>query len=256
MKKIIISIVTLFSSFAVFADEALIINTGSDSGGFKAVLSMVGEKLDHKFVQANNPIVAAQYFDEKNILTMWSTEWPADPKFPSVDINENTIVALQVYETILCSRKYNSLNEMNGDTVKIATWGDSPAVEKFLKSLGNSNNINFKIVPYGGSGSTTRGYLGKDADTIFTIQTRQSKVESDGNCFAFSSNGDLDFSFVDVMLSVNTDKENLYQWRNVVSQLMKTESWKTTFDGTETYICNGSCSSLVSRVNSVIELYQ
>ena len=187
MKKyIIISILTLFFTNVSYAGSTTMVNAGSDSGAFHQMLSMIGDDLNSDFVQANNPVIAGSHFDKKNVLTAWSTEWPGDSSLPSVIMDENTIVAVSAYETILCSRAYNSLSEMNG-TIKIATWGESPAVAKFLEDLGNANNVNFEIVPYDGSGATTRGYLGKDADTIFTIQTKQSKVEADGNCFAFSS---------------------------------------------------------------------
>jgi hypothetical protein len=257
MKKyIIISILTLFFTNVSYAGSATMVNTGSDTGGFHQVLTMVADNLgsDTDFIQANNPVVAGTYFDKKNVLTMWSTEWPGDNSLPSVVLDRNTIVAVQAYETILCSRTYNSLSEMNG-TVKIATWGESPAVSRFLENLGNENNVNFVIVPYDGSGATTRGYLGKDADTIFTIQTKQSKVEADGNCFAFSGEGDLDFAFVDVLVAVNPENGALEEFRNTVSELITTEEWQSAFAGTETYVLNdNNASALVNKVNAAITL--
>ena len=163
--------------------------------------------------------------------------------------DRHTVVAVQAYETIMCSRKYNSMEEMSGQTVKIATWGDSPVIKKFLDSLG----INFEIVPYGGSGDTVRGYLGKDADTIFTIQTKQDKVEADGKCIAFSANGDLDFAFVDVILSVNASNGALEEYRNVVKELSITEAWLSAVP--TTYVLdNENAESLVYKVNAAIEL--
>tara|TARA_Y100001951_G_scaffold74978_1_gene61944 strand:- start:161 stop:601 length:441 start_codon:yes stop_codon:yes gene_type:complete len=143
------------------------------------------------------------------------------------------------------------MDEMSGKTIKIATWGDSPVVKKFLDSLG----INFEIVPYGGSGDTVRGYLGKDADTIFTIQTKQSKVEADGNCFAFSAEGDLDFAFVDVIMGVNADHDMVKSWRKVVSELSMTEAWQSAFAGTATYVLDcDNAPALINKVNAAIEL--
>ncbi len=251
MKKYIISLVMLLWSHTAFAGQTNIINAGSDSGAFHQVLTMIGNKVDHKFVQAGNPIIASKHFEKSNVLTMWSTEWPGDESMPSVVMDKNTIVAVQAYETILCSRKYNSIEEMSGQTVKIATWGDSPVIKKFLDGLG----IDFVIVPYGGSGDTVRGYLGKDADTIFTIQTKQSKVEADGNCFAFSANGDLDFAFVDVLLAVNAENGAVEEFRNIVLELSNTEAWQTAFEGTATYVLNDdNKDSLINKVNAAIEL--
>ena len=111
MKNFIITMLfTLLFINTSYAGSATMVNAGSDSGGFHQVLTMVADKLgsDTQFVQANNPVVAGSYFDQSNVLTMWSTEWPGDSSLPSVEINENTIVAVQAYETILCSRTYNS----------------------------------------------------------------------------------------------------------------------------------------------------
>ena len=153
MKKYIIILLMLLWSHTALAGQTTIVNAGSDSGAYHQVLTMVGQKIDHNFIQANNPIVASKHFDKGNVLTMWSTEWPGDESMPSIEMDMHSIVAVQAYETILCSRKYNSMDEMSGKTIKIATWGDSPVVKKFLDSLG----INFEIVPYGGSVDTVRG---------------------------------------------------------------------------------------------------
>ena len=257
MKKYIITLVMLLMlPFTAFAkDITTIINAGSDSGAYKTVLIMIGDKIDHNFIQANNPIIASKYFNKKNIITMWSTEWPGDESMPSVIINENTIIAVQAYETILCSRTYTSVSEMSGLTIKIATWGDSPVVKRFLDNYGTANNITFEIIPYGGSGDTVRGYLGKDANTIFTIQTKQSKIEADSKCIAFSANGDLDFAFVDVILSINASNGALKEFRNVVSELSITEAWQTAFAGTATYVLDyDNAPALINKVNAAIEL--
>ena len=257
MKKYIITFLMILFTNTSFAGSTTIVNTGSDSGGFHQVLTMVSKKLDGNtnFIQANNPIVAGSHFTKNNVLTMWSTEWPGDKSLPSVVMDKNTIVAVQAYETILCSRTYNSLSDMSGKTIKIATWGESPAVTKFLNVLGKSNNINFKIVPYDGSGATTRGYLGKDADTIFTIQTKQSKVEADGNCFSFSSKGHLDFAFIDVLLAVNPENGVVEDYRKAVLELSNTEAWKSAFAGTATYVMNtDNATSLVNKIEAAIIL--
>ena len=251
---IIISILTLFFTNVSYAGNTTMVNAGSDSGAFHQMLSMIGDDLNSDFIQANNPVIAGSHFDKKNVLTVWSTEWPGDSSLPSVVLGKNTIVAVSAYETILCSRAYNSLSEMNG-TIKIATWGESPAVAKFLDDLGNANNVNFEIVPYDGSGATTRGYLGKDADTIFTIQTKQSKVEADGNCFAFSSEGDLDFAFVDVIVAVNPENGAVEEFRNSVSKLSATEEWQSAFAGSAIYVLDdNNAADLVSKVNAAITL--
>ena len=256
MNKYIIALLMLvWTHTALAGDKITIVNTGSDSGGYSQVLTMVGSQIDHDFIQAGNPIIAEKHFDKGNVFTMWSTEWPGDESMPSVKIDMHSVVAVQAYETILCSRTYNSISDMNGKTIKIATWGDSPAVKKFLDGLGKDNNISFEIVPYDGSGDTTRGYLGKDADTIFTIQTKQSKVEADGNCFAFSANGDLDFAFVDLLLAVNADDKAVHEFKHMLLGLVETEAWKTAFIGTETYVMDcDKAPELMKKVNAAIEL--
>lgn len=254
INRFIIAAAALFFT-APIAHATTIVNTGSDSGGFKAVLDMVGTKINHDFVQAGNPVVASTYFDGGDVLTMWSTEWPGDSEMPTVAIDDSTIVALQTYETIMCSRAFNSIGDMAGQTVKIATWGGVDAVTKFLNELGEANNVTFEIVPYDGSGGTTRGYLANDADTIFTIQTRQGKIEADGNCFAFSANGDLDFAFVDMLLAVNASEAVVWQARAAVAELMSTAEWLAAFEGTETYVVNdANADTIVNKVNAAIAL--
>jgi hypothetical protein len=235
--------------------DTTIVNTGSDSGGFNAVLSMVADKLDGNVIQAGNPVIAASYFNKGDVVTMWSTEWPGDDSLPKPAVDENTIVALQTYETIMCSRLYTAFSQMEGDTIKVATWGESPAVNKFLADLGEANNITFEVVPYEGSGGTTRGYLGGDADTIFTIQTRQAKVEADGTCFAFSAQGDLDFAFIDMILAVNASEDVVNNLRNVVTELAATEAWQTSFEGTVTYVVDDTnAADIVAKTNAAIAL--
>lgn len=255
MKSILFSVLLAMSSVGAAFAGTTVVNTGSDSGGFHAVLSFINDSVQGEYVQAGNPVVANSYFSKDNVITMWSTEWPGNSDIPSVTINEDTIVGLQVYETILCSREFSSMNDMKGKNIKIATWGESPAVDKFLKGVAKDLDANIEVVPYDGSGSTTRGYLGGDADTIFTIQTKQSKVEADGSCFAFSANGDLDFAFVDVILSVNASADMVSKYRQAVIDLSVSPEWKSSFEGTETYVPNSeNIDQIVAKTNAAIAL--
>ena len=68
MKKYIISLVMLLWSHTAFAGQTNIINAGSDSGAFHQVLTMIGNKVDHKFVQAGNPIIASKHFEKSYVL--------------------------------------------------------------------------------------------------------------------------------------------------------------------------------------------
>ncbi len=255
MKSILFSVLLVMSTMASAFAGTTVVNTGSDSGGFHTILSFINDRVRGEYIQAGNPVVAGSYFDKNNIITMWSTEWPGNSEMPSVTINEDTIVGLQVYETILCSREFSSMDDMKGKDIKIATWGESPAVTKFLKGMAKDLDAQIKVVPYDGSGATTRGYLGGDADTIFTIQTKQSKVEADGKCFAFSANGDLDFAFVDVILSVNASTDIVSQYRHVVRDLSTTIEWKSSFEGTETYVVNAeNTDQIIAKTNAAIAL--
>lgn len=255
MKSILFSVLLTMSSIASAFAGTTVVNTGSDSGGFHAALSFINERVQGEYVQAGNPVVAGSYFNKDNVITMWSTEWPGNSEMPSVKIDGDTIVGLQVYETILCSREFSSMNDMKGKQIKIATWGESPAVNKFIKGMADDLNARIEIVPYDGSGATTRGYLGGDANTIFTTQTKQSKVEADGKCFAFSSKGELDFAFVDVILSVNASADNVSKYRQAFADISKTAEWKSSFEGTETYVVNAeNASQIVAKANAAIEL--
>ena len=80
-------------------------------------------------------------------------------------------------------------------------------------------------------------------------------MEADGNCFAFSANGDLDFAFVDVLLAVNAENGAVEEFRNIVLELSNTEAWQTAFEGTATYVLNDdNKDSLINKVNAAIEL--
>lgn len=239
MKNLIaILVATVFATSAV-AETINIVNPGSEEGAFRQVLTTIGEQVDHNFVQANNPVTAYSYMSNDNVLTVWSSEWPGDSDIKSPVINEDNIVALMTYETLMCSRQYKSLDEMAGQQIKIATWGSDP-VAKFLNKLGSDIGVDFIVVPFDGSGSTTKGYIAGDADTVFTITTRQGALEEDKetNCFAFSANGDLGFRFVDAIITVNASQEITKHLREVVAALRETAEWKDKFSGTSTYIGN------------------
>jgi hypothetical protein len=126
---------------------------------------------------------------------------------------------------------------MAGKQIKIATWGSKP-VAKFLEKLSTQTGADFIVVPFGGSGSTTKGYLAGDANTVFTITTRQNAIEEDKStaCFAFSENGDLGFRFVDAIVTVDATKKINEKLRAVISALSNQEDWKTKFSGTSTYV--------------------
>ena len=258
MKKLIISVILMFATLSVsagLAETFTIINTGSKTGGFNAMLTMLGKTINHNYVQAGNPIVGASYFDkEVNVITAWSTEWPGNnPQIPRIKVNEDNIVALTVYETVLCSRKFKAIDSLKG-SVKIGTWGDSPAVAKFIKSLGKKLGIKYTIVPYGGSGDIARGFLGKDVDTVFVTQSKQSKIEKDGKCIAFSSKGELDYAFVDAILLINGELGNKIEARKAMLYTINTVEWQTTQAGSVVYVPNGTNDTeLLNKYNNAVK---
>jgi len=258
MKKLVIFVILMFATLsgnAGLAESFTIINTGSKTGGFNAMLTILGKTINHNYVQAGNPIIGASYFDkEVNVITAWSTEWPGNnPQIPRIKVNEDNIVALTVYETILCSREFKAIDSLKG-SVKIGTWGDSPAVAKFIKSLGNKLGAKFTIVPYGGSGDIARGFLGGDIDTVFVTQSKQSKIEKDGKCIAFSSKGELDFAFVDAILLINGELGNHLEARKAMLYAVNTEEWQTALDGVVVYVPNGTNDTeLLNKYNNAVK---
>ena len=228
MKKLITALMVLIATPAL---AGTIVNPGSEEGAFRQVLTMLGDESD-KFIQASNPQTASFYMNRDSVLTMWSSEWPGDKSIASPKVTSKNLVALMTYETMMCSREFKSLDEMKDKNVKIATWGSEP-VARFLQSVGD-----FTVVPYGGSGSTTKGYLAGDADTVFTITTKQAAIEADPNttCFAFSVNGDLGFRFVDAVVVVNPINGEVEKLRNKINQITLNEEWVSKFKGTTTYI--------------------
>ena len=193
MKTLITLAAILFATTA--SAEVKIVNAGSDTGAFRQVLTTIGETIDHTFIQANNPVTAYTYMQGDDILTVWSSEWPGNNDMQSPTIDATNLVALMTYETMICSRTFTSLSDMSGKQVKLATWGSEP-VAKFLTTLGTTHNIDFVVVPFGGSSSTTKGYIAGDADTVFTITTRLTAIQEDSAtaCIAFSDEGDLGFT--------------------------------------------------------------
>jgi len=252
MNKLITTLAAIFIATSAHA-EITIVNPGSEEGAFRQVLTTIGQEVEHDFVQANNPVTAYSYIDNAStpVLTIWSSEWPGDADMQSPAIDADNLVALMTYETMMCSRQFANLDAMAGQDVKIATWGSEP-VAKFLTVLGIEKDINFIVVPFGGSGSTTKGYLGGDADTVFTITTRQGAIEQDNatSCIAFSTDGDLGFRFVDAIATVNADKVTTNNIRNIVTELSTTQEWKDKFSGTVTYV--GGTGKNVSMFDSAV----
>jgi hypothetical protein len=252
MNKLITTLAAIFIATSAHA-EITIVNPGSEEGAFRQVLTTIGQEVEHDFVQANNPVTAYSYIDGAStpVLTVWSSEWPGDADMQSPAIGADNLVALMTYETMMCSRQFANLDAMAGQDVKIATWGSEP-VAKFLTVLGIEKDINFIVVPFGGSGSTTKGYLGGDADTVFTITTRQGAIEQDNatSCIAFSTDGDLGFRFVDAIATVNADKVTTNNIRNIVTELSTTQEWKDKFSGTVTYV--GGTGKNVSMFDSAV----
>jgi len=258
MKKLVISVILMFATLSGNAGSTetfTIVNTGSKTGGFNAMLTMLGKTINHNYVQAENPIIGASYFDDVNVITAWSTEWPGNnAQIPRIKVNEDNIIALTVYETVLCSRKFNSLDAFRGKTIKIGTWGESTGVPRFISSLGKKLNAKFTIVPYSGSGDIARGFLGGDIDTVFVTQSKQSKIEKDGKCIAFSSRGELDFAFVDAILLINGESGNKIKVRKAMLYAVNTEEWQTAQDGVVVYVPNGTNDTeLLNKYNNAVK---
>lgn len=237
MKTIITTLFSICFATNVFANEIQIVNPGSEEGAFRQVLTLIGSTFEHDFIQANNPITAYSYFEDKDTLTMWSSEWPGDSSFKSPAISEKNLIGLISYETLMCSREFESIDSMANKDVKIATWGSEP-VKKYLEILGKEKNINFIVVPYDGSGSMVKGFVGLDADTIFTITTRENAILESGkvNCFAYSTNGDLDFRFVDALIAITNKSELVEMLRENLLQLSTSTEWQKSFAGSYTYV--------------------
>lgn len=236
MKRLIITFFTLFFTSAAVAEPLQFVNAGSEQGAFRQILTDIGETIEHYFVQASNPVVASKHLQKGNSLTIWSSEWPGNKEIDSPKIDQSNIAALMTYETVMCSREFSSFEEMKGKDVKIATWGSKP-VATFLEQLGQQIDVNFVVVPYDGSGSTTRGYLGNDASTVFTITSRETALIEDNKtkCFAYSGKGDLKFRFVDAIITVGTDNSVTQKINSLITELSSTVGWADKYSGSTVY---------------------
>lgn len=228
MKKLlaILFAMTIFSAYA----RPTFVNPASPEGIFKQLFTELGKDIDHTYIQASTPIAASPYLTSDPTLTFWSAEWPSDTNIKSPKFTKDQLVGLLTTDTIMCSREFKSVSEMKGKTIKIASWG-SPAVRRYLYNFATSAGATFVVVPYDGSGSTTRGYLGKDADTVFTTASRRSALEADTitKCFAFSEDGSLKFQYVDAILALNG--LDTKQIRNLLKTKTVTPEWKAKFNG-------------------------
>lgn len=252
MKNTILALMLSTVAFTAQA-EVTVVNPGSEEGMLRQVLTDIAQGVEHEFIQANNPVTAAQHFGNNNVVTAWSSEWPGNPEMPAVSITEENLAGLIVTETFMCSREFTSLDQMSGQTVKIATWG-SDTVARFITAFGQEHNINFVVVPYEGSGATAKGYVGGDADTVFTIESKEEAVLSDGKttCFAYSKDGDLAYRFVDAILTVNGSSELTESVRNTVAVLKETNEWKDKFLGT-TFVVEGD---MLYTFNQSVEIFK
>ena len=67
--------------------------------------------------------------------------------------------------------------------------------------------------------------------------------------------GDIEFAFVDVIVTVNAENGTVEELRNVLTDLSASEAWQTAFAGTETYVLNNdNATSLVNKVEAAIVL--
>ena len=234
-KLVLTSVIAAMAATVALAANTTIniVNAGSDTGAFRQVLNLMSEQgLDSNFIQANNPVVASQSFGQENVLTVWSSEWPGNPELPSIEIGTDNLVALMVYETVMCSRDYTSFAEMSGETVQVATWG-SDTMSRYIGKLSEQTGVNFEIVPYDGSGAMTQGYIGRDANTVLTITTRQAALEEDAGttCFAISANGDLEYAFVDAIVSLNASEGTTQAMRDAATTMSETTAFLDAFKG-------------------------
>lgn len=219
----IIALSWIISFCAGFAHALTAVNPGSEEGVFRQVLTDILETVPGDFVQANTPQAASVYLGD-DTLTVWASDWPANPEINSPEITAENIVALMTYETILCSRTATTIEELSG--AKVASWG-SDSVQKYLNGLGIS-----EIVPYSGSGSMTKGFVAGDADAIFTIQSRQAAIEeAGGKCFATSADDTLTYRFVDAILLFGGDTEAV---STAIRNLVNT-TWPDKFAGQVIY---------------------
>lgn len=250
IRAAMIAALSVFVALPAAAQDLTFVNPGSEEGMLRQVLNDIGTDIPHGFVQANTPVAAMQYLTDGPALTIWSSEWVGNPEFKSPSISDSNLVGLLQTETIMCSREFGSVDDMKGKTVKLATWGSQP-VSKFITNFGKQHGITFVVVPYDGSGATVRGYLGKDADTVFTISSKESAISKDSGtkCFAYSKNGDLDFRFVDAIVGVNLTPDQITSLRDKVKSLSQTPAWLEKYSGTTTVVDSNLSDSYQKAVS-------
>lgn len=229
MKKIIIMLFFIAFTGAASA-SVLFVNPASPEGIFNQIFTELSKDIDHTYIQASNPVTASTYLDKGPSLTFWNSEWVTNSSIKTPNFDQHNIVGLLATETIMCSREFKSLSEMSDKTIKIASWGSAP-VKRFLESLGKKYNIKFVVVPYDGSGSITRGYIGKDTDTVFTTLSRKTAIMTDtaSVCFASSAEKTLDFQYVDAILALNG--ANNLTIRELLRTKMNTHNWRSKLNG-------------------------
>lgn len=251
MKRIFLLIATLLCINAY--SKTQVINAGSAEGQMKQTLMQIAEGTDYNFAQANNPIVATQLFKETKdpILTTWDSAWISIDGIKDYKLPFESMLGIMITHTMICSRQYTSFDAMKGKTVKISTWGSNP-VSKVLKDLGKEHSINFVVIPYSGSGAAIKGYIGNDADTIFTITSRMSSVLQDTstNCFAFSEKDDIKFKFVDGVFLLNGSQAEVDSYRNKFQKLITEQKWLDANKGTQTIIINKTNYKEVTKTYS------
>lgn len=236
--KFIFLISSVLVSTALFAGQKInIVNPAGTDGGTIQLLTALAEGSESEVVQAGTPVNALSYHSSSNVLTVWSSEWPAIPNMKNPTISPENTVGIMTYETVMCSREFNSIDAMSGKTIKVSTWGHVHA-SKFLKKFGDQHNINFVVVPYKGSGSIVMGYAGGDADTVFVAESRRKGVLADGKtkCLVSSAENQIDFRFVDVIITLNADKSLTDTLRKSLSANVAKTNWSEKFSGTRTFI--------------------
>lgn len=233
----LVAAVALLSSTAFAGEKINAVNPASPDGGTRQVLTAVTVGFDSKLTHAGTPVNAVNFYSEPNTLTVWSSEWTGNPKIISPKITESNTVGLILYETVMCSREFSNLQDMKGKTVKIATWGHIHA-KRFLDKLGSQHNINFVVVPYSGSGSISMGYAGSDANTVFVLASRQKAVLADGKttCFLSSSKNQIDFRYVDAIITINASKKLTDELRQSLAKQSAGATWQEKLAGTRTFI--------------------
>jgi len=259
MRKLLLILMTALATAAngYAATKITAVNPASEDGGTKQVLTSVATGFDYNMFFAGTPANAVQWFSKPNVLTVWSSEWPGNPAVKSPAITKDNTVGLIMYETAICSREFTDLASMRGKTIKISTWGHIHA-SKFLKTLGEPYNINFVVIPYSGSGSIARGYIGGDANTTFIAESKRAAITLDGktSCFLSSSTDQIAFRYVDAIIALNTDPQLVNQLRASLQTQSNSASWKEKLQGTRTLVGGDHLKYFNESVAALTELIQ